>query len=144
VGRALSKRWAGSCGSSMGLIASIFAYLSAVTVLVAALLTSFDAFLYPPGPATIGQQTVAAAAKPSVAPSTSMWTTSSVRPASPTVTEAAAGDPHAGSENTVSERPRVRRSVRQERASNWLSQQEPKALGYAEEPSASFLYDRFQ
>jgi hypothetical protein len=41
-------------------------------------------------------------------------------------------------------RPHVRRLVRQARAKDWLHQQEPKVFGYAEEPSASFLYDRFQ
>jgi len=133
-----------SLGSSMGLVASIFAYLSAVTMLVAALLMSFDAFLYPPGQTTISQQTTAALAKPSATPPPSMPATSSVRSASPAVTEAAADDPHAGSENAAAQRARERRLVRAARARNWVFQKESKALGYAEEPSASFLYDRFQ
>jgi hypothetical protein len=128
----------------MGFIASFFAYLSAVTVLVVALLMSFDAFLFPPGQTTIGQQTIAVAAKPSLSQLALMPTASNVRPASPVVTEAAADDPRKGSENTVSQRPRVRRLVRQARARNWVFQQAPYALGYAKEPSASFLYDRFQ
>jgi hypothetical protein len=128
----------------MGLIASIFAYLSAVTALVVALLMSFDALLYPAAAPTVGRPTVAAAAKPSVSQSASMSTTSTARPVAPGVTEAAADDPQAGPENAISQRPRVRRVVHQGRAKNWFLQQEPKALGYAEEPSASFLYDRFQ
>jgi hypothetical protein len=128
----------------MGFIASVFAYLSAVTVLVVALLMSFDAFLYPPGQATVGPQPTATTAKPSVSQSTSMPTASNVSRGSPAVTEVTADDPHAGSEDTVSQRPRVRRLVRQAGARSWAFKQEPHALGYAEEPSASFLYDRFQ
>jgi hypothetical protein len=128
----------------MGLIASIFAYLSAVTVLVVVLLMSFDAFLYPAGQNTIGQQTIAATAKPGVSQSTSTPSASNSRPTSPIVTEAAADDPPTGSANMVPQKPRVRRLVRQARMKNWIFQQQPNALGYAEEPSASFLYDRFQ
>jgi hypothetical protein len=128
----------------MGFIASIFAYLGAVTALVIALLMSFDAFLYPPGRAAISAQIIAAATKSSVPQSTSMPTASNAHPVSTAVTEAAADDPHAGSENIVSQRPRVRRVVPRARQKDWAFQKEPKALGYAEEPSASFLYDRFQ
>jgi hypothetical protein len=128
----------------MGLIASVFAYLFAVTALVVALLMSFDALLYPSGQAAIGQQTIAAAAKPSVTQSSSMPTGSNVRLASPAVTEAAADDRDARSDNAVSRQGRVRRLDRQARARDWAFKQEPKALGYTEEPSASFLYDRFQ
>jgi hypothetical protein len=128
----------------MGFVASAFAYLCAVTMLVAALLMSFDAFLYPAGQATVGQPTIAVAAKPGVAQLTSMQATGSVHQPSSAVVEAAADDPHAGLDGTASERPRVHRLVHQPRASKWFFQQESHALGYAEEPSASFLYDRFQ
>jgi hypothetical protein len=128
----------------MGFIASIFAYLCTATALVVALLMSFDAFLYPSGRTAIGQQIIAAATTPSVSQSTSAPAVSSLHPVSPVVTEAAADDPHAGSENTVSQRPPMRRVVRRARARDWAFKQEPKALGYAEDPSASFLYDRFQ
>lgn len=114
----------------MGLIASVLAYLSAVTVLAGALLMSFDALLYPAGQTTLGQHTVAAAAKPSVTQSP-LPPASNVRPAP-------------ASENAVAQRLHVRRLVRQARARNRVFQQEPNALGYAAEPSASFLYDRFQ
>ena len=127
----------------MGLIASVLAYLSAVTVLVGALLMSFDVLLYPAGQTTLGQHTVAAAAKPSVTQSP-LPPASNVRPAPPVIAEAAADDPHPGSENAVAQRLHVRRLVRQARARNRVFQQEPNALGYAAEPSASFLYDRFQ
>ena len=96
----------------MGLIASIFAYLSVVTVLVVVLLMSFDVFLYPAGQNTIGPQTIAAAAKPSVSQSTSTPSASNLRPTSPIVTDAAANDPPTGSANMVPQRPRVRRLVR--------------------------------
>jgi hypothetical protein len=128
----------------MGLIASIFTYLSAVTALVLALLMSFDAFLYPPGQATFGQQKIAVLAKPRVSQPPSISTTSTDPRTLSVVTEASLDDPHSGLENTVSQRPRVRRFVRQARPKDWASRQEPKAFGYAEEPSASFLYDRFQ
>jgi hypothetical protein len=136
--------WAASLGSSMGLIASVFTYLIAATALVVALLTSFDALLYPSGQAALGQQPIAATTKPNVVQSASMPSASSARQASPAVTEVAADDPHAGSENTTSLRPRVHRLARQARSGNSLFQQKPKVLGYAEDPSASFLYDRFQ
>jgi hypothetical protein len=136
--------WAASLGSSMGLIASVFTYLIAATALVVALLTSFDALLYPSGQAALGQQTIAATAKPSATQSASTLAASNARQASPAVTEAAADDPRAGSENTASERPRVHRLVRQARTGNWSSQQKSNVLGYAEDPSASFLYDRFR
>jgi len=125
----------------MGLIASVLAYLSAVTVLAGALLMSFDALLYPDGQTTLGQHTVAAAAKPSVTQSP-LPPASNVRPAPPVIAEA--DDPHPASENAVAQRLHVRRLVRQARARNRVFQQEPNALGYAAEPSASFLYDRFQ
>jgi len=125
----------------MGLIASVLAYLSAVTVLAGALLMSFDALLYPAGQTTLGQHTVAAAAKPSVTQSP-LPPASNVRPAPPVIAEA--DDPHPASENAVAQRLHVRRLVRQARARNRVFQQEPNALGYAAEPSASFLYDRFQ
>jgi predicted lipid-binding transport protein (Tim44 family) len=128
----------------MGLIASVFAYLITATALVIALLMSLGAFLYPSSQTTLGQQTIAATAKPSVTQSASMPSASNARQASPAVAEAAADGPHAGSENTASPRPRVHRLARQVRMGNWLFQRKPSALGYAEEPSASFLYDRFQ
>jgi hypothetical protein len=128
----------------MGFIAVVFTYLSAVTVLVVALLMSFDAFLYPPGQSTSSQQTIAAAAKPSMSQPPPTTAASNAPPASPVVTEAAADDPHTGSANAVSQGPRVRRLVRQARARSWAFQQESNALGNAGEPSASFLYDRFQ
>jgi hypothetical protein len=127
----------------MGFIASIFAYLCAVTALVIALSISFDAFLYPPGQTAVGQQ-IMAAMKSSVSQSTSMPTASNAHPVSPAVTEAAANDSHAGLQNKISQRSRVRRVVRRYRARDWAVQQEPKALGYAEDPAASFLYDRFK
>ncbi|HTV27853.1 MAG TPA: hypothetical protein VMF32_08730 [Xanthobacteraceae bacterium] len=128
----------------MGLIASVFAYLIGVTALVVALLMSFDAFLYPSALTTLGQQTIAATAKPNVTQTVSMPSASDTRQASPAVAQAAADGPHDGSENTASPRLRVHRLARQVRAGNGLFQRKPSVLGYAEEPSANFLYDRFQ
>jgi len=127
----------------MGLIASVFAYLIGVTALVVALLMSFDAFLYPSALTTLGQQTIAATAKPNVTQTVSM-PSADARQVSPAVAQAAADGPHDGSENTASPRLRVHRLARQVRAGNGLFQRKPSVLGYAEEPSANFLYDRFQ
>ncbi|MGA8613358.1 MAG: hypothetical protein WB760_16985 [Xanthobacteraceae bacterium] len=125
----------------MGLIASIFAYLGTVTVLVVTLSMSFGAFLYPLDQTTIAQQTIATAAKPRAAQPASVSPASNERSGSPGVTQTAGNEPNG---DGVSRQPHVRRLVRQVRAKDWLHQQEPKVFGYAEEPSASFLYDRFQ
>jgi hypothetical protein len=113
-------------------------------MLVTALFMSFDAFLYPAGQTAIGQQTMAAAAKPHATQSASVPAAGAMRPTSPAVAEAATDDQQAGLENTILQRPRVRRLDHHARARDWVFKQETKALGYAEEPSASFLYDRFQ
>jgi hypothetical protein len=130
----------------MGLFVSIFAYLSAVTVLVVTLLMSFDAFLYPSSQVTFTQQTITAA-KPN-----SPQVTHSAKIAQPdtVLTEAVPGggtvadDSTAAVASSVWRRRRVRRVIPDSRGKNWAYREEPKALGYAGEPSASFLYDRFQ
>jgi hypothetical protein len=127
----------------MGLIASIFAYLSGVAVLVAVLLMTFDALLYPSNQTTAGEQIVAAAANRSGSQAASPVVTGSVRPASSDA-QARSDDAQAQSANAVSQTPRVHRLVRRSRPGSLAFQQGPKASGYAEEPSASFLYDRFQ
>jgi hypothetical protein len=124
----------------MGLLVSIFAYLCGVTVLVIALLVSGGALLYPPEQTTIAQQTAQqTAAKPPAAQATSALTAGNERPGS-----LAAKEITADISNGTARPPHVRRLVRQARAKDWLHQQEPRIFGYAEEPAASFLYDRFQ
>jgi hypothetical protein len=123
----------------MGLVAAIFAYLGSVTVLAVALLMSAGALLYPPEQTTIAQQTTGTPAKSRVAQPTAVSSAGNERFGSPGGKEAAAD-----TSTSTAPRPHVRRLVRQARAKDWLHQQEPKVFGYAEEPSASFLYDRFQ
>ena len=123
----------------MGLVAAIFAYLGGVTVLTVTLLMSAGALLYPTEQTTIVQQTITTAAKPRPAQPTSALTAGNERSGSPGLKEASADI-----SSNVAPRPHVRRLVRQARAKDWLHQQEPKVFGYAEEPSASFLYDRFR
>jgi hypothetical protein len=147
--RALSGRRTGSLGSSMGLFVSIFAYLGAVTALVVGLLMSFDAFLYPSDQSTFPQQTITAP-KPS-APHAMLTRSAKIAQSDAPLAEAPAPRPGTGADDTTAavarsdwRQPRVHRLVRQGHGKNWAYQQEPNALGYAEEPSASFLYDRFQ
>ena len=127
----------------MGLVASIFAYLCGVTILAVTLVMSFGALLYPPEQTTIAQQTtqqtMAAAAKPRAAQGTSVSSAGDERAGAPAAKEASAEI-----SNGAARPPHVRRLVRQARGKDWLHQQEPKVFGYAEDPSASFLYDRFQ
>jgi hypothetical protein len=123
----------------MGLVVSIFAYLGTVIVLVVTLSMSFGALLYPSGQTTVAQQTITTAAKPRAAQAAPVSPASNVRSGSPGVKEAAADI----SNTNTARPPHARRLVRQVRAKDWLHQQEPKVFGYAEEPSASFLYDRF-
>jgi hypothetical protein len=123
----------------MGLVAAIFAYLCGVTVLTVTLLMSAGAFLYPSEQTTVAQQTITSAAKPRAAQTTPVSSAGNERSGWPGLKEASADI----SSNMVP-RPHVRRLVRQARAKDWLHQQEPKVFGSAEEPSASFLYDRFQ
>jgi hypothetical protein len=123
----------------MGLVVSIFAYLCGVTVLVVALLMSAGTLLYPPEQPTVAQQTIATAAKPRAAQATSVLTAGNERSGLP-----AAKETTADISNGTAPHPHARRLVRQARAKDWLHQQEPRVFGYAEEPSASFLYDRFQ
>jgi len=127
----------------MGLVLSILTYLCSVTILVVTLVMSFGALFYPPDQTTIAQQTTAMSAKPHAVRPASVLPASNERSGSPGVKEAAkevAPDISSGTARP----PHVRRLVRQVRAKDWLHQQEPKVFGYAEEPSASFLYDRFQ
>jgi hypothetical protein len=124
----------------MGLVVAIFAYLCSVTILVVTLAMSFGALLYPPGQTTIAQQTTTAAAKPHAVQPSQVSSAGNERSGLPGVKEAAADI----SNTNTTRLPHVRRVVRQVRAKDWLHQQEPKVFGYAEEPSAGFLYDRFQ
>jgi hypothetical protein len=124
----------------MGLLVSIFAYLCSVTVLVGALLMSAGTLLYPPDQTTIAQQTTQQTpAKPPSAQATSAVAAGNERAGS-----LAAKETTADISNGTARPPHVRRLVRQARAKDWLHQQEPRVFGYAEEPAASFLYDRFQ
>jgi hypothetical protein len=128
----------------MGLVAAIFAYLCGVTVLAVTLLMWFGALLYPPDQTTVAQQaitqqTIATAAKPRAAQPTPA--AANERSGSLGVAQAPGNDANG---DEASRPPHVRRLVRQVRARDWLHQKEAKAWGYAEEPSASFLYDRFQ
>ncbi len=127
----------------MGLVVAIFAYLCSVTILVVTLAMSFGALLYPPDQTTIAQQTTTAAAKPHAAQPTQVSSAGNERPGAPGVKEAAK-EVGPDISNSTARQPHVRRLVRQVRAKDWLHQQEHKVFGYAEEPSASFLYDRFQ
>jgi len=123
----------------MGLVAAIFAYLCGVTVLTVTLLMSAGAFLYSPDQTTVAQQTITSAAKPRAAQPTPVSSAGNERSGSPGLKEASADI-----SSNMAPHPHARRLVRQARAKDWLHQQEPKVFGYAEEPSASFLYDRFQ
>jgi hypothetical protein len=124
----------------MGLLVSIFAYLCGVTVLVVALLMSAGTLLYPPERTTIAQETAQqTAAKPRATQATSASTAGNERSGSPGARETTADI-----SNEQARPPHARRLVRQARAKDRPHQQEPKVFGYAEEPSASFLYDRFQ
>lgn len=126
----------------MGLVAAIFAYFCSVTILVVTLAMSFGALLYPPDQTKIAQQTtqqtMSAAAKPRAAQGTSASSAGDERAGAPAAKEAPAEI-----SNSAARPPHTRRMVRQVHAKDWLHQQEPKVFGYAEEPSASFLYDRF-
>jgi hypothetical protein len=124
----------------MGLVAAIFAYLGGVTVLTVTLLMSAGALLYPSEQTTIAQQTITTAAKPRAAQTTPVSSAGNERSGSPGAKEETSAD----ISNGTVPRPHMRRLVRQARAKDWLHQQEPKVFGSAEEPSASFLYDRFQ
>ena len=127
----------------MGLVVAIFAYLCSAAMLVVTLVMSFGALLYPPDQATIAQQTnqqtMAAAAKPRAAQSAQLSSTGNEPAGVPAAKEASADIP-----NSAARQPHVRRLARQVRAKDWLHQHEPRVFGYAEESSASFLYDRFQ
>jgi hypothetical protein len=123
----------------MGLVAAIFTYLCSVAVLVVALLIPLGAFLYPPGQTKVAQQTIAATAKPRTAPAATATAAGNERSGSPGAKEASADI-----SSSVPPQPHVRRLVRQVRAKDWLLQKEMRVFGYVEEPSASFLYDRFQ
>jgi hypothetical protein len=123
----------------MGLVAAIFAYLCGVTVLAVTLLMSAGAFLYPPEQTPIAQQTMPASAKPRTASATTAPAAGNERSGSPGAKEASAEI-----SSSIPPPPHVRRPVRQIRATDWLHHKEPRVFGYAEEPSASFLYDRFQ
>jgi hypothetical protein len=127
----------------MGLLVSIFAYLCSVTILVVTLVMSFGALLYPPGQTTIAQQTTATGVKPHAAQPAQVSSAGNERSGSPSDKDAAK-ETAADTSNSTERPPRVRRLVRQVRARDWLHQQERRVFGYAEEPSASFLYDRFQ
>jgi hypothetical protein len=120
----------------MGLVVSIFAYLCSVTIIVVTLLMSFGALLYPPDQVTVAQHT---AAKPRAAQETSVLTAGNERSGSP-----AAKETTADISSMTAPHPHAHRLVRQARAKDWLHQREPRVFSYAEEPSASFLYDRFQ
>jgi hypothetical protein len=126
----------------MGLVVSIFAYLCSVIVLVLTLAMSFGVLLYPPEQITSAQQTTAMAAKPRASKPASVSSTSNDR--SGLRVQEAAKEVGADISNSTVRAPNGRRLVRQARAKDWLHQQEQKVFGYAEEPSASFLYDRFQ
>jgi hypothetical protein len=123
----------------MGLVAAIFAYLGGVTVLTVALLMSAGALLYPSEETTVAQQTITSAAKPRAAQTTPVSSAGNERSGSPGLKEASTDI-----SSNMAPHPHARRLVRQARAKDWLHQQEPKVFGSAEEPSASFLYDRFQ
>jgi hypothetical protein len=123
----------------MGLVAAIFTYLCSVTVLAAALLMSAGALFYPPDQIKVARQTIMATAKPRTSPPTTAPAAGNERSGSPSAKEVST-DISSG----VPPQPHVRRLVRQIRAKDWLHQQKPRVFGYAEEPSASFLYDRFQ
>ena len=127
----------------MGLVVSIFAYLCSVTILVVTLVMSFSTLLYPPDQTIIAQQTRAMPAKPHAAQPASVLPASNERSGSPSVKEAAK-EVAPDISNGTARPPHVRRPVRQVRAKDWFHQQEPRVFGYAEEPSASFFYDRFQ
>jgi hypothetical protein len=124
----------------MGLVVSIFAYLCGVTILVVTLMVWFGALLYPPDQTPIAQQTTTAAAKPHATQAEQVSSAGNEQSGAPGAKEVAADI----SNTNTARPPHVRRLVRQVRAKDWLHQQEPKVFGYAEEPSASFLYDRFQ
>jgi hypothetical protein len=125
----------------MGLVAAIFAYLCSVTVLTVTLLMSFGAFLYPPSQTTVARQTIAAAAQFHAAQPKPAAAAANEQSGPAGVAQASGNDANG---DEASQLPHVRRLVRQVRTKNWLHQKEAKARGYAEEPSASFLYDRFQ
>jgi len=132
----------------MGLLVSIFGYLCGVTILVVTLAMSFGAVLYPPAQTTIAQTTIAQKtrampAKLHAAQPASVLPASNELSGSAGVKDAAK-EAAADTSNSTERPPRVRRLVRHVRAKDWLHQQELKVFGYAEEPSASFLYDRFQ
>jgi hypothetical protein len=128
---------------AMGLLVSILAYLCSITILVITLVMSFGALLYPLDQTTIAQHTIATAPNPRVVQSASASPAANERPGSPGVKDAAK-ETAADTSNGTERPPRARRLVRQVRAKDWLHQQGTKVFGYAEEPSASFLYDRFQ
>ena len=123
----------------MGLVAAIFTYLCSVTILVVTLGMTFGALLYSPDQTTIAQQITATAVKPHAAQPAQVSSVGSDR-----LRALGAKEMAADVSNSTARSPRTRRVVRQVRANEWLRQQEPKIFGYVEEPSASFLYDRFQ
>jgi len=127
----------------MGLLVSILAYLCSVAILVVTLGMSFGALLYSSDQTMIAQHATAAAANPRVVQSASASPAANERPGSTGVKDVAK-EAAADTSNGTERPPRVRRLVRQVHAKDWLHQQGPKVFGYAEEPSASFLYDRFQ
>jgi hypothetical protein len=137
------RLWVEASAVSMGLVVSIFAYLCSIAIIVVTLLTSFGALLYPPDRITIahqaGQQTAATAAKSRVAEPTSASSAGNKRSTAPAAKEATVDI-----SNSAARQPHARRLARQARAKDWLHQSEPRVFGYAEDPSASFLYDRFQ
>jgi len=130
----------------MGLVAAIFAYFCTVTVLAVTLLMSFGALLYPPDQTTAiqqtaAQQTIVTSAKLRAAQQTPVQATANERSGSLDVAQASGS---AANGDEASRPPHVRRLVRQVGVRDWLHQKEASAWGYAKEPSASFLYDRFQ
>jgi hypothetical protein len=137
------RLWVEASAVSMGLVVSIFAYLCSITIIVVTLLTSFGAALYPPDQTTIAQptaqQTTATVAKSRTARATSGPWAGNERSGAPPAKKAATDV-----SNSTAQQPHARRLVRQARAKDWLHQSEPRVFGYAEDPSASFLYDRFQ
>jgi hypothetical protein len=128
----------------MGLVVSIFAYLCSVTILVITLALSFGALLYPPDQTTIAPQTIATAEAQRATKPAQVLLAGKGRPGPPGVTGAVKVVNQDIANTDAVRPPHARRVVRQVRAKDWLHQHEPRVFGYVEEPSASFLYNRFQ
>jgi len=142
----------------MDLLAPILAYLGSVTAMIAAVVMSYDAFIYRPLRSTIPQHTLVVAATPSTAKAAATPATKVARPgraaapagggaAANAITaqaDAAAKHREAGARNVIARRQQRRWLNRQARVSKWAYQRVPEAQGYADEFATGFGYDRLR